>query len=185
MYPESEIYTDSSIYSNRQYDFGLFSFCGLSLSLPLCLLPRQAYSSQHRSNARTVPSARNCPEVYKWTACCSECGKIFLFIIQITHYRLPKKKRKPGIIRGLKPFWCIIHLIFSFDFFLFVMNFPFVVGAMLLPHNLKYPSHSLLIVFDNDFSNHHFHLALIKPFIGQRHGPLCSLYFRENGLEND
>lgn len=133
-------------------------------------LPRWAYS-QHRSNARTVPTARNCPEVYKWTICCSECGKIFLFIIQVNPTAATKRREETTDHQRLKTLFMYYppHF-FSYDFLP-----PFIVCATILLHNSKYPCHSS----HNDFSYHQRHLLLIKPFTGRRHGPLCSLYFRE------
>lgn len=78
---------------------------------------------------------------------------VVVVVIQITHYQPAKKTRKAkGSSEALKPFEALSHLIFSFGFSLCVIHFsPFVVCATLLPHDSEYPSHSLLIVFRNDF----------------------------------
>lgn len=139
-------------------------------------LPRW-FHSQHRSNARTVPTARNCPEVYKWTICCSECGKIFLFTTQVNPTAAAAKKGEETTDdQRLKNSFDVLSTSFLFHMISFSCCLvSFIVFARTLPHNSKYPCHSS----HNDFSYRHFHLALIKPFIGWRHGPLCSLYFRE------
>lgn len=87
-------------------------------------------------------------------------------------------KKRLVIIRGFEPFEVLFSFLFFFigflplchDIFFFCLRFASAI-------QFKYPSHSLLIVFHSDF-----HLALIKPFIGQRHGPLCPLYFRKKWI---
>lgn len=59
-----------------------------------------------------------------------------------------------------------------------------VGGAGLLFYNSNIPVSPAQLCSSLIFSNHHFQLALIKPFIKWRCGSLYSLYFKKNGLEN-
>lgn len=146
------MFADYRIYSNKQFDFGVFLFMDPSTSSS-SLLPGTA----------AVPGARKCLQVYKWTSCCAECGKIFL-IIQITQHQLPKKQRDLRMIRGLNPFE-----VFSSSFFIWFLPLCYessssTVSALLLLNKPEIPATLGLIVFCGDSTNHHFHLALIKPF---------------------
>ena len=58
------------------------------------------------------PVPKKCLKVYKWTTCCSECGKLFFFCCCCySNNPLPaskKNEKSQGIVRGFKTFWGII-----------------------------------------------------------------------------
>lgn len=105
-------------------------------------------------------------------------SRFFFSIVQITQI-------KDGSLWSLEALNLLRCFLLSFLIRLRLLFFISLFSCVLFTILFKSPSHSLPIVCHNYFSNQHFHLALIKPFIGWMHGPLCPLYFRQNGVEND